>query len=294
MKIKKLKKLISYMVLLSILNCCAEIRNISIIEKGIYKSQRETQKYMIKVKRITILSGDTLFTISKKYKVTSLEIIKLNKLASPYILKPGKKLKIPSPKRYKIKRGDTLTKIAKCFSVTINDIKHKNDRLIEKKLIINSSLYLPYYSKNKCKQKKIKIKTYKEQDQLSKNIFQWPTEGSVITNFGKQKGGRRNDGINILAPRGNPVRAALSGKVIYRGNELPAWGNLILIKHKNNWTTAYAHLDKFLVRTDDIVKTGDIIGSIGATGNVEKFQLHFQVRKNSKPLDPLKYLRKKD
>jgi Membrane proteins related to metalloendopeptidases len=94
-----------------------------------------------------------------------------------------------------------------------------------------------------------------------------------------------------LSAKGNPVRAALEGKVIYRGNELPAWGNLILIKHKNNWTTAYAHLDKFLVKIGDNVKTGDIIGSVGATGNVKQYQLHFQVRRNSKPLNPIQYLK---
>ena len=83
----------------------------------------------------------------------------------------------------------------------------------------------------------------------------------------------------------------MKGKIIYRGNELPAWGNLILIKHKNNWTTAYAHLDKFLVKKGEIVKSGDVIGSVGQTGNVLKSQLHFQVRKKSRPVDPIKYLK---
>ena len=126
----------------------------------------------------------------------------------------------------------------------------------------------------------------------SEQIFIWPVQGSIIVNFGKQKGGRKNDGINIISVKGNPVRAAMSGKVIYRGNELLAWGNLIIIKHKNNWTTAYAHLDKLLVKKGEVIKTGDIIASVGATGNVDKTQLHFQIRKNSKPLDPIKFLKK--
>ena len=87
-----------------------------------------------------------------------------------------------------------------------------------------------------------------------------------------------------------PVRVAKSGKVIYRGNELPAWGNLILVKHMNGWTTAYAHLDKFYVKLGAELKAGDILGVVGKTGNVDDYQLHFQVRKNSRPLDPLKYL----
>ena len=167
--------------------------------------------------------------------------------------------------------------------------------LNEKKLIVGSVINLPYYSIDNCKLKSKKIakknrsikKTIK-----SKEIFIWPVQGSIITYFGKQKGGRKNDGINIISVKGNPVRAAMTGKVIYRGNELLAWGNLIIIKHINNWTTAYAHLDKLLVKKGEIIKTGDIIASVGATGNVDKSQLHFQVRKNSKPLDPMKFLKK--
>ena len=86
------------------------------------------------------------------------------------------------------------------------------------------------------------------------------------------------------------MRAAKSGKVIYRGNELPAWGNLILVKHGNGWTTAYAHLEKFFVNVGTELKTGDILGAVGKTGNVDDYQLHFQVRKNSKPLDPMNFL----
>ena len=123
-----------------------------------------------------------------------------------------------------------------------------------------------------------------------KRIFKWPTTGKVIATFGIKQSGRRNDGINIKAPEGSPVRAAKSGKVIYRGNELPAWGNLVLVKHENGWTTAYAHLEKFLVNVGADISTGDILGAVGKTGNVDDYQLHFQVRKNSKPLDPLKFL----
>ncbi len=170
------------------------------------------------------------------------------------------------PKRYKIKKGDTLYKIAKCSSTNILEIKNKNTNINEKKLIVGSVINLPYYSINKCKLKNKKIEkniTLKKSSIKSEEIFIWPVQGSIITYFGKQKGGRKNDGINIISVKGNPVRAAMSGKVIYRGNELLAWGNLIIIKHKNNWTTAYAHLDKLLVRKGEIIKTGDIIASVG-------------------------------
>ena len=272
---------------------CSKGPIVTDIVKGIYDSNEIYKK--TKSEKIKIVTGDTLDTISKKYKVTKKELIRFNKIKYPYILKPGKLIKIPVPKRYKIKKGDTLYKIAKCSSTNILEIKNKNTKINEKKLIVGSIINLPYYSIYKCnlKNKKIAKKNkIKKKSIKSKEIFIWPVQGSIITYFGKQKGGRKNDGINIISVKGNPVRAAMGGKVIYRGNELLAWGNLIILKHKNNWTTAYAHLDKLLVKKGELIKTGDIIASVGATGNVDKSQLHFQVRKNSKPLDPIKYLKK--
>jgi murein DD-endopeptidase MepM/ murein hydrolase activator NlpD len=263
------------------------------IVKGIYDGKEINKK--TKSKKIKIVTGDTLVSISKKYKVTKKELIRFNKIKYPYILKPGNFIKIPVPKRYKIKKGDTLYKIARCSSTNISEIKNKNININEKKLKVGFVINLPYYSMDKCKLKNKKIakkKNTKRKSIKSEEIFTWPVQGSIIAYFGKQKGGRKNDGINILSVKGNPVRAAMGGKVIYRGNELLAWGNLIIIKHKNNWTTAYAHLDKLLVRKGEIIKTGDIIASVGATGNVDKSQLHFQVRKKSKPLDPIKFLKK--
>ena len=276
-----------------LLSNCSKGPIVTDIVKGIYDSSKIKEE--TKSKKIKIVTGDTLDSISKKYKATKKELIRFNKIKYPYILKPGKFIKIPVSKRYKIKKGDTLYKIAKCSSTNILEIKNKNNNLNEKKLIVGSVINLPYYSIDNCKLKSKKIAKKNrsiKKSIKSKEIFIWPVQGSIITYFGKQKGGRKNDGINIISVKGNPVRAAMTGKVIYRGNELLAWGNLIIIKHKNNWTTAYAHLDKLLVKKGEIIKTGDIIASVGATGNVDKSQLHFQVRKNSKPLDPMKFLKK--
>jgi len=282
-----------FFILSQLVSNCSKGPVVTDIVKGIYDSKEINKK--TKSKKIKIVTGDTLDSISKKYEVTKKELIRFNKIKYPYIIKPGKFIKIPVPKKYKIKKGDTLYKIAKCSSTNILEIKNKNINIIEKKLIVGSVINLPYYSIDKCKLKNKKIakknKPIKKSIK-SEEIFIWPVQGSIITYFGKQKGGRKNDGINIISVRGNPVRAAMSGKVIYRGNELLAWGNLIIIKHKNNWTTAYAHLDKLLVKKGEIIKTGDIIASVGETGNVDKSQLHFQVRKNSKPLDPMKFLKK--
>ncbi len=86
------------------------------------------------------------------------------------------------------------------------------------------------------------------------------------------------------------VRASNDGKVIYSGNEIPGYGNLVLIKHSSNWITAYAHLNKVLIEKGEKVKKGDNIGLVGNTGNVAKPQLHFEIRKGKDAVNPLKHL----
>ncbi|HUL04750.1 MAG TPA: peptidoglycan DD-metalloendopeptidase family protein [Candidatus Acidoferrum sp.] len=120
--------------------------------------------------------------------------------------------------------------------------------------------------------------------------FLWPVQGKVISNFGPKKGGLNNDGINISAPEGATVIAADNGVVAYAGNELRGFGNLLLIRHADGWVTAYAHNEKLLVKRGEKVKRGQAIAQIGSTGNVSAPQLHFELRKGTDPVDPLKYL----
>jgi murein DD-endopeptidase MepM/ murein hydrolase activator NlpD len=114
----------------------------------------------------------------------------------------------------------------------------------------------------------------------------WPVQGPVLSGFGPKGQGLNNDGINIGAPKGAPVLAAASGIVVYAGNEMKGFGNLILIRHQGGWVTAYAHLDRILVNKDAVVAQGDMIGTVGKTGNVPSPQLHFETRYDGKPVDP--------
>jgi murein DD-endopeptidase MepM/ murein hydrolase activator NlpD len=120
--------------------------------------------------------------------------------------------------------------------------------------------------------------------------FMWPVEGRVIAHYGPAASGTHNDGINIAAPTGTPVLAADAGTVAYAGNELRGYGNLILIKHANGWMTAYAHNSVLLVKRGDKVRRGQAIARVGATGTVSEPQLHFEVRKGTRALDPTEYL----
>jgi murein DD-endopeptidase MepM/ murein hydrolase activator NlpD len=116
--------------------------------------------------------------------------------------------------------------------------------------------------------------------------FLWPVNGKLISLYGVKQGGQHNDGINIAAPLGTPVRAADNGVVVYAGNELRGFGNLLLIRHADGWVSAYAHCDALLVKRGDQVKRGQVIARVGQTGAVSSPQLHFELRKSGQAVDP--------
>jgi murein DD-endopeptidase MepM/ murein hydrolase activator NlpD len=120
--------------------------------------------------------------------------------------------------------------------------------------------------------------------------FHWPVRGQVIAGFGPRPDGERNDGINIAVPENTPIKAADDGVVVYSGNELRSLGNLVLVRHANNYFTAYAHAKELWVKVGDQIKGGDLIGMSGQTGNVDTPQIHFEIRKGSTPVDPMQLL----
>lgn len=125
---------------------------------------------------------------------------------------------------------------------------------------------------------------------LTSPRFIWPVKGEIILKFGRIKPGFHNDGINIVSNVTKDVVASESGSIIYTGNEIPGYGNLVLIKHKKNWITAYSHLDMILLPKGSKVYKGQKIGTIGLTGNVNKPQLHFEIRKGKKAYNPENFL----
>jgi murein DD-endopeptidase MepM/ murein hydrolase activator NlpD len=120
--------------------------------------------------------------------------------------------------------------------------------------------------------------------------FLWPVNGKVVSPFGPKDGGLHNDGINIAAPLGTPVRAADNGVVVYAGNELRGFGNLLLVRHAGGWVSAYAHCDALLVKRGQEVKRGQVIARVGQTGNVAAPQLHFELRKGAQAINPMNEL----
>ena len=120
--------------------------------------------------------------------------------------------------------------------------------------------------------------------------FRWPARGRIIRGFGSRADGSKNDGINIAVPVGTDVHAAEAGVVAYAGDELKGYGNLILVRHESGFVTAYAHSSRMLVRRGDNVRRGQVIAKAGKTGEVSRPQIHFELRKGAKPIDPIPYL----
>lgn len=120
--------------------------------------------------------------------------------------------------------------------------------------------------------------------------FIWPVKGDVVSDFGPLGKGQNNDGVNIAAARGTPIRATENGVVAYVGNELKGFGNLLLIKHSGGWVSAYAHADQLMVHKGDTVKRGQQIATVGSSGGVDAPQLHFELRKGTEAVNPTDYL----
>jgi murein DD-endopeptidase MepM/ murein hydrolase activator NlpD len=121
--------------------------------------------------------------------------------------------------------------------------------------------------------------------------FIWPVRGKLLSQYGKS-GSAFKEGISISAPLGAVVKAAADGEVVYLGHEPKVYGNLIIIKHKGNYFTAYAHCDKVSVKKSAKVKQGHAIGTVGKTGAVSKPQLYFSLRKDKKTVNPESFLAK--
>ncbi len=232
--------------------------------------------------------GDTLYEISRQHQVDMASLARINKLQAPYTLKTGQSLRLPSrsfalasapPKK-------SATQVAKSVAPKAKPSKPKTRLVLAK----GPDPYAPKPKAKPRKQNYAKAKTPNSFRHGDVKDFRWPVKGKVISRFGPKKGGIYNDGINISVPNGARIKASGDGVVVYAGTELKGYGNLLIVKHNNGWLSAYAHNQKILVRRGDVVKRGQAIALAGNSGNVEKPQLYFALRKGRKAVDPLKYL----
>ena len=265
-----------------------------------YKGKVDSD-YNQKDNQYKVKKGDNLFSISRQFNISIQELIKVNKIQEPYKIFPNQSIFIPQNKKHIVVKGETLYSISRYYETTVftlakyNNIKNVNNIKVGKELIIPKRSEKIKKIKNKkwdskFKKKKIENRKIVILRDKKNSTFIWPVRGKLLSKYGKSKEGFYNDGINIDSKKGTKVMSSQAGKVIYCGNEIPGYGNLILIKHSKNWITAYAHLNEVFTEKGKKVSKGEIIGSVGNTGNVRSPQLHFEIRKGKESVNPLKLL----
>ena len=258
---------------------------------------------------ITVGKGDTVHGLSRRHRVSARAIIDANKLRAPYVISSGQRLILPSARDYVVKRGDTISSIASKHNENMHAIARLNVLRPPYIIYVGQNLFLPDLKRAhpvaisiaeapEPKRTSIKararnrVKAVSTPPARTGKGFLWPVKGKLLSSYGGKSEGMQNDGINIAAPRGAPVRAAENGVVAYSGNELRGFGNLLLLKHSDSWITAYAHNESLLVKRGDKIKKGQIIAKVGSSGSVKDPQLHFELRKGKKAIDPIKHLPK--
>ncbi|MEQ8193098.1 MAG: M23 family metallopeptidase, partial [Rhodospirillales bacterium] len=246
------------------------------------------------VREHQVRPGETLNGIAGNYGLSVYELAQTNKLRPPYRIFSGQTLVIAQG--VAPRRGAASAASAVVESAALSDPAAERRQAARAETLppppqTQTAAPTPLPSKTEPVPDVQEAKAYSPSFYSKIRGFMWPLQGKIVSNFGPKTKGLHNDGINIAAPRGAPVRAAEGGAVAYAGNELRGFGNLLLIKHKNGWVTAYAHNDKLLVKRGDTVGKGQIIARVGSTGAVTSPQLHFEIRRGKRPLDPKKHLK---
>ena len=282
--------------------------------RAIINANRLQPPYVLKVgQRITIPAvrehrvrpGETLNAIAQTYGLSVYDLARSNRLRAPYRVISGQTLVIAqavTPQRSS--RSASTVRSPTVSTTPFPQVQGSRQRVQalqttktklrpdqKKPAQLSRVERAPPKALPRVKTAARPIRTEPKLSYRSTRGFMWPLRGRLISSFGAKAKGLQNDGINIAAPLGTPVRAAKGGVIAYAGNELRGFGNLLLIKHANGWVTAYAHNSKILVKRGDKVGKGQIIARVGKTGAVSKPQLHFEMRRGKRPVDPKRYLR---
>jgi lipoprotein NlpD len=218
---------------------------------GITQGLRNSQVYRVR-------SGDTLYAIAWRYQLDYQSLARWNAIGAPYMIHPGQELILVDPAYLPDDHqpATRVTTVAKAPAAA------------------------------KPANVKMDIKPQSRAGPPPAD-FRWPTDGKVVREF---KGSKSDSqGIDIAGHENQPIYAAADGRVVYSGSGLTGYGKLVIIKHSDDYLSAYAHNNKLHVKEGEQVKAGHLIASMGIVDQ-EKPQLHFEVRKQGRPVDPLKYL----
>ena len=233
----------------------------------------------------TIASGESLYTIARRYEVTTQSLVQANNLASPDKIVVGQKVIIPGRSDLLANKAPTI-KLASTESTAAAAPAQQTLPQAAPNTLQASTAPAATPAPVAAEPVQIASAPAAEPVMSGSDKFRWPVSGRVLVDFAASKG----TGINIEAAEGAAVKAAENGTVIYVGSGVEGYGNLILIRHPNGYVSAYAHLGTMNVAKGTNVGRGDTIGAAGKTGSVTKPQLHFELRKGATPVDPVPLL----
>lgn len=271
---------------------------------------------------IEVEPGDTLFALSERYRVALRSLIETNNLEPPFAIEAGQVLYLPPPNTHEVEPGENLYSISRRYNVDTRSLAlmnglpkpwtlHPGDILTLPALARDQGAEIYVEDKTPTTMRSSETKLAAIDDAFSApkpngsrqtapraffagtdapGAFNWPLQGEVIKGFNPTSAGGRNTGVKIAAKKGAPIRAAASGEVVYAGDQLTGFGNLVLVSHSGGWVSAYAHADSLSVEEGQKVSKGDVIGAVGVSGSVDSPQLHFELRRGKTPKDPQKHL----
>jgi murein DD-endopeptidase MepM/ murein hydrolase activator NlpD len=234
-----------------------------------------------------VQAGDTVATVSARYQAPVRALIQANNLRAPFALTPGQELTIPRPLMHRVRSGETLLAVARTYHVDARSLALLNDLRAPYPVAPGDTLVLPAGARPRAPETPPDVAGH---GPAAAGRFIWPLEGAVVGRFGAIGNGRRRDGLDITAPAGTPFRAAAAGRVVYAGDDLPGYGGLVLLQHRDGWVTAYAQAGRLLVREGDAVTQGQALGTLGPGRAAAQAGLHFQVRRGRDARDPIQYL----
>ncbi len=257
-------------------------------KENLLELKKELSYDPVSLRRYVVRKGDSLWTISRRMGVSIETIVVVNSLKSQR-LRAGQVLNIPDREGffYTVRKGDTLWEIARKFRVDPDRLQKINGspyiRAGEKLFIPGSRQVKIIYRKKFAPRRRKRF------------FFVRPLRGRITSGFGWRRDpftGRRafHYGVDISAPVGFPVRAAASGIVVYAG-WYGGYGNVVIIKHNMGYSTVYGHLSAIVVNPGQVVRKGQVIGAVGNTGRSTGPHLHFEIRKNGRAINPLKFVK---
>jgi murein DD-endopeptidase MepM/ murein hydrolase activator NlpD len=269
-------------------------------------------------------SGQTLYSIARKYGARVDDIVAVNGLSSPAAIRVGEKLKIPAGGTPMVEAvayapaekdqprslgappkplGTLVVKAAKSGALSVPAEPAAVPEPVVAALpkapaalpvavapALPAAPAAPIVVASAPPAAAAVVDDAADTPSANGTTFRWPVRGRIISSFGAKPNGERNDGINLAVPEGTSVKAAEAGTVIYSGNELAGYGNLVLIRHADGWVSAYAHNGDIIVKRGDQIRRGQVIAHAGMTGSVNAPQVHFELRRGAKPVNPLDYL----